>query len=294
MRDYARIIPRFWIGKTGRALRGDPVAQSIALYLISGPHANMIGMYYLPIGYISGDTGIPYEGVAKALDKLLTLGFCTYDQDAELVWVHQMMSIQVGERLKNGDNNTIAVARLYESLPESRILSIFYDKYSDTHCLPFRRGLDSPLPRAFISQEQEQEQEQEQKQEQEQEQNQDQKKELSAPRSTERNAVPVDLFLTYPCNGPVKEYHLPMSQVNEWSMLYQGVDVASECKKALAWIQANNKKTAKGMPKFLVGWLSRSNDRGVKSSKPKSTRELSAMELAEQMMQSTIIEKVVG
>lgn len=83
-----------------------------------------------------------------------------------------------------------------------------------------------------------------------------------APRSTERNAVPVDLFLTYPCNGPVKEYHLPMSQVNEWSMLYQGVDVASECKKALAWIQANNKKTAKGMPKFLVGWLSRANDKG--------------------------------
>ena len=83
-----------------------------------------------------------------------------------------------------------------------------------------------------------------------------------ALRSTERNAVPVDLFLTYPCNGPVKEYHLPMSQVNEWSMLYQGVDVASECKKALAWIQANNKKTAKGMPKFLVGWLSRANDKG--------------------------------
>jgi hypothetical protein len=86
----------------------------------------------------------------------------------------------------------------------------------------------------------------------------------SAPRSTERNAVPADLFLTYPCNGKFKEYHLPMSQVNEWSMLYYGLDVAAECKKALAWIGANpgKRKTHKGMPSFLVGWLGRANDKG--------------------------------
>ena len=93
-----------------------------------------------------------------------------------------------------------------------------------------------------------------------------------APRSTERNAVPDDLFLTYPCNGSPNVYHLTMAQVNEWSMLYQGLDVASECKKALAWIQANNKKTAKGMPKFLVGWLGRANNSNRAPIQKESTR----------------------
>lgn len=169
MRDYSKITPRFWIGKTGRALRGDPEATVVALYLCTGPHANMIGLYYLPIAYITGDTGIPYEGVAKALDKLTTLGFCSYDPDAELVWVINMLKVQVAELLKPGDNNAVAVAKAYEALPESRLLSIFYGKYSQSHSLPLHRGSNSPLPRAFISQEQEQEQEQEQKQEQKQE-----------------------------------------------------------------------------------------------------------------------------
>lgn len=256
MRDYSKVTPRFWVGKTGRKLRGDPNAITIALYLITGPHSNMAGIYYLPISYIVGDTGIPSEGVAKALDKLTALGFCSYDQDAELIWVHNMVKIQIADKLKPGDNNTVALIKTYDSLPESRLLSIFYDKYSVTHSLPYRRGLDSPLPRAFISQEQEQEQEQEQDQEQ--------KQDNSAPRSIERNAVPVDLYLTYPCNGKVSEYHLSMAQVNEWSMLYQGLDVAAECKKALAWIGANpsKRKTHRGMPSFLVGWLGRANDRG--------------------------------
>jgi len=95
----------------------------------------------------------------------------------------------------------------------------------------------------------------------------------SASRSNDHNAVPVEIFLTYPCNGPVKEYALTVQQVNEWSELYDGIDIQSECKKALAWVNANKKrkKTARGMPAFLVGWLGRANDKGGRVAPEQTT-----------------------
>jgi hypothetical protein len=49
--------------------------------------------------------------------------------------------------------------------------------------------------------------------------------------------------------------------VQEWSGLYSGIDVLGECKRALAWVYANQPKTASGMPAFLVRWLNTAADR---------------------------------
>lgn len=45
---------------------------------------------------------------------------------------------------------------------------------------------------------------------------------------------------------------------------YEHVDVLAECKKASAWVKANpgRRKTATGMPKFLVNWLNRAVEKG--------------------------------
>ena len=69
---------------------------------------------------------------------------------------------------------------------------------------------------------------------------------------------------TFPCVGRETTWPLLDSQVQEWAALYPNLDVLDECRKALAWIQANqgHRKTAKGMPRFLVGWLNRSVERG--------------------------------
>src|SRR5438309_4603703 len=59
MNCYRRFYSQFWTGTTGKELRsaGQEV-QLMAVYLFTNPHANMIGLYYLPIGYISLDTGL--------------------------------------------------------------------------------------------------------------------------------------------------------------------------------------------------------------------------------------------
>jgi hypothetical protein len=48
MRDYAKIAPQFWIGSTGKA-----------------PHANMLGIYYLPPIFIAHEIGIPLKGLPR-------------------------------------------------------------------------------------------------------------------------------------------------------------------------------------------------------------------------------------
>ena len=40
VRDYGKVSPQFWVGKTGKRLRGDMEAQIVALYLMTSPRTN--------------------------------------------------------------------------------------------------------------------------------------------------------------------------------------------------------------------------------------------------------------
>lgn len=91
-------------------------------------------------------------------------------------------------------------------------------------------------------------------------------------KGTEESAVtpsvptPTPSVLTFPTvgSGPTS-WALTVAQVVAWQTCYQGTDVEAECRKALAWVQANRPKTAKGMPAFLVNWLNRAVQRGGNS-----------------------------
>ncbi len=79
MRDYAKIAPQFWIGPTGKQIKKLGMsAQLIALYLISNPHSNMLGIYYLPCVFIAHEVGTPLGRASKALQALCQIGFCSY------------------------------------------------------------------------------------------------------------------------------------------------------------------------------------------------------------------------
>jgi hypothetical protein len=70
--------------------------------------------------------------------------------------------------------------------------------------------------------------------------------------------------LAFPCDGTPSAWGLVESQLAQWRDLYPSLDVDTECRSALAWVLADStrRKTARGMPRFLVGWLSRSQNRG--------------------------------
>lgn len=82
-------------------------------------------------------------------------------------------------------------------------------------------------------------------------------------------------LMVFPCVGAEKSWALLPYLVAEWQEAYPNLDVLAECKRALVWIQASPKrrKTARGMPRFLVAWLNRAVDgRVVKEIRDDPTR----------------------
>ncbi len=152
MRDYSKVSSSFWTGDTGRQLRGDSQAQVVALYLMTSPHANMIGVFHCPMIYIAHDTGSSLQGASKALLRLIEGGFCRYDEDAELVWVVEMAKFQVGESLKLADNRVKDVQKQFCAIGNSLIKQEFFDKYGENYhltneapCKPLASPLQAPL-----------------------------------------------------------------------------------------------------------------------------------------------------
>jgi len=165
MRDYSVVSPRFWIGATGKELRGNPPAQVLALYLMTSPHANMIGVFHCPLIYMAHETGLGMEVASKALQCLIESKFCTYEESSETVFVHRMAAFQIGDHLSEQDKRCKGVEREWNNIPSRQLQQAFFAIYSVAFHLPKQsrkaRGTEAPSkpPR---SQEQEQDQEQDQ------------------------------------------------------------------------------------------------------------------------------------
>jgi hypothetical protein len=79
------------------------------------------------------------------------------------------------------------------------------------------------------------------------------------------------VVLWFPINGdgPGGRWPLTARHIATWSEQFEGLDILGQCKQALAWVEANlgRRKTAKGMPQFLVGWFTRTvNKRGTSAA----------------------------
>src|SRR5579872_3738626 len=115
MREFSKLYSQFWIGRTGKQIRRfGPECQIVALYLLSAPTANPLGLYYLPKQAIAHETGLALEAVQASLQSLAGIGFCAYDELAETVFIFNMARYQIGVSLKLNDKRVTWVKRLIE------------------------------------------------------------------------------------------------------------------------------------------------------------------------------------
>jgi hypothetical protein len=174
-REYAKLGPTFWTGKTGKEIkRRGSEGVVVALYLLSSPHSNMLGLYYQPKLYMAHETGLGIEGASKGLQICIEAGFCAFDEASEMVWVFEMAAYQVAERLASTDKRCKGIQKDYDSLTECPFLGPFFERYVEAFHLTGRRDPDpenfelgegpyQAPSKPHRSQEQEQEQEQESK-----------------------------------------------------------------------------------------------------------------------------------
>jgi hypothetical protein len=262
VRDYGRVGPKFWIGDTGKKLRAaGKDAQIVGMYLMTGPHANMLGLYYLPKIYIAHETGLSFEGASEGLARCIEAQFCEYDDASEMVWVIEMAKYQIAESLSPNDNQCKGIQREYMALPENPFLSGFFDKYGVAYHMSVRRPEKAKKQRSS-----EDPSEGLRSQEQEQEQEQEDSGELDLQAQAAGTPPPV---VAIPLNDG-SEYGIYPSQVEEWSSTYPAVDVIAELRKMRAWSVANPKKrkTRRGVMAFANTWLSNTQDKPRKTDQP--------------------------
>lgn len=257
MREYGKVSPKFWTGETGKRLKkAGSDAVVVGLYLMTCPHANMLGLYYLPTIYLAHETGLGLEGASEALRRCIEAEFCDYDAATEIVWVHEMAKYQIAEELEPLDKRCKGVQNEYNALPDNPFLVGFFEKYNCAFNMTKRRGEGSRSSRpseapskALASQEQEQEQKQEQ----------EDCAELDLQAQGAGTPPPV---VAIPLNDG-SEYGINPQQVEEWSSTYPNVDVVAELKKMRQWSIANprKRKTRRGVMSFANSWLSKEQDK---------------------------------
>ena len=137
MRQHVKIMPTFWFGHTGKDLRAaGKTAQLVALYLISNPHTNYIGLYRLPLAYARTDLNMTEAALLKTYATLEELGFAKYDRATETVWVLQGARWQIGESLAEKDHRGKFVQSEYTAVPAACPMKAeFFSKYEKAYSL---------------------------------------------------------------------------------------------------------------------------------------------------------------
>lgn len=233
------------------------MAQAFAVYLVSGPHANMIGLYRLPLAYAALDLGHSEAAITKAMTTLSEAGYCHYDATTERVWVVEHLRHELGtERLQGRDKRLKGILRELDENAVSPLSSQLAAHYQ----LEWKGRPSEAPPKPLPSQEQGHEQGQEHEQER------------CCAASPEPRAASVPAVLVFPTVGAAPEWSLTADLVSDLAESFPDIDVLAECRKALGWCKTNsrNRKTPGGMPKFLFSWMGRAQNRGGRPARDAS------------------------
>jgi hypothetical protein len=152
---YRTIETSMW---TDAKFRGLPApARLLFLYLITNPHAHVSGIYYLPDVMLLHESGVKSEALNTVWDTLSKSGLARRDQNAEIVWVTNMLRYQ-----GRGEKNEKSAAKQLESLHNSSLIQDYLNHYPEVRRhirKPKRDRVSRPRPTCLQEQEKDQEQE---------------------------------------------------------------------------------------------------------------------------------------
>ena len=165
---YTKVESRFWQDEKMRDVSDE--ARYLMLYLLTSPHRNVLGFYFLPEPYACFDLGWTTEQFRERLEELLKKGLIKYDETAHVVLIKNFLK---HNPLENQNQVKSAIKRLDE-IPKTYLFKDFYEvvkkvgnekkQYSALleqlkKQLPERldKQLDEPLDKQFSKQEEEKE-----------------------------------------------------------------------------------------------------------------------------------------
>lgn len=100
------MLPSFWIGPDGVRLRGNAAAQLTLAYLVWGPSANAIGLFFVTLAQVAEHTGLAPDEVRASLVTLESLDMAHHDEAAMLAYVPRIAVHQTGVAMRAGSKTT--------------------------------------------------------------------------------------------------------------------------------------------------------------------------------------------
>jgi hypothetical protein len=155
-RSYAITRPRFWTGKTAKAVRklakNDPALAgwiwALSHFFFSNKSAHMLGIYPMEIEEAQFFTGCPDDFFTDAIHWLrgidapskphrcpIDAPFMDYCEEAELVWVPNMAREQIAVELKPEDKRGPALLRELLKYRKHRFSREFWELYAEPYQL---------------------------------------------------------------------------------------------------------------------------------------------------------------
>ena len=253
---YSKVFVKIWHSKDFRTLSEE--GKMLFLYLLTSPHRNMGGFYYLPLPYLCFDVGLDEKRVSKAFEELTDKDMALYDYDTQVVLIKKWFCYNPIEN----ENQAKGLNKQLAEIPKSKLFKPFVNCVKE-HCKYIEsilKGFDIPFenPSETLS------------------------KPYTKPGTgTGTGSVTVTEELesmhgaeAAPCQPTAPpiitltlndktEYPVTEEQVEEWAKLYPAVDVIQELRKMKGWLDANpsRRKTKKGILRFINSWLSKEQDR---------------------------------
>jgi hypothetical protein len=138
MRDYSKICPEFWNSNiVTNARLGDSSEMLVALYLMTAPASNALGLYRCPIPLIAHDTRMTIKQASEAIESLYCRSFLEFDDEKSVVYVKKMALYQIEKKLKAGDKRVIHVKRELELCASGYLKQLFISDYNSLFNLGF-------------------------------------------------------------------------------------------------------------------------------------------------------------
>ena len=141
MRSYSQIVPTFWMRGSGKKLRGNPVAQVLALYFMTAPQSNLIGLYYISINSIVAETGLTEEQIHETLPLITDI--VSYDLANEIAYLPMHAAYQIGDYMHGNDKRKQLVLKDLELVGSHPFVDEFLNKYGDSYHLKIQTSQTS-------------------------------------------------------------------------------------------------------------------------------------------------------
>ena len=260
MREYGVIRCGFWRDPEFASLPDS--ARLLACYLLTCPHGNGLGCFYLPGSYIRADLGWRNNTLAIGYQRLADVRFAAWCERTDYVLIRNFL------RWNSVDSPKVAIARekQYRGVPARfqyraalasemlRNVDVWREGFrdelqatvdgaGDTLSIPYRNQDHDP----------------------EQDQDQNKNKELILPGARNGAGTNGATVATLPLVDG-SGYAIGEIDAGVWQSQFPGVDVGAELGRMTAWLDANpkNRKTKRGVKRFVVNWLGRAQDRAAR------------------------------